>query len=218
MSELVLNVGSKNYSSWSMRAWLAMEATGAPYREVLHDIESDAGRARIRQGSPAARVPFLQHGELLVWDSLAICEYLAELFPEARLWPAARDARATARAACAEMHSGFQTLRANCPMNVKRSAPGRGLDVPGVADDARRIQELWRQCRSRFGHDGPFLFGGFTIADCFFAPVAARFRSYAVPLDDSARDYTQALWAHPVVAKWEAAARAENIVIAKYET
>lgn len=217
MPDLVLHVGSRNYSSWSVRAWLAMLASGLPFTEVLHDIDSPEDRTRIRALSPAGKVPFLVHGDTQVWDSLAICEYLAELAPASGLWPEAREARAAARSACAEMHSGFLAMRQAMPMNVRRSSPGLGQGSQAVADDIARIQQLWRDLRSRHGGRGPFLFGRFGIVDCTFAPVASRFRTYRVGLDETARAYTEALWAHPLVARWDAEARAEKVVIPRYD-
>jgi glutathione S-transferase len=153
-------------------------------------------------------VPVLHHGDPTVWDSLAICEYLAETFPEARLWPEERKARALARAVTAEMHSGFGALRQNMPMNIRARQPGKGR-APGVAEDIARIQALWNDARARFGHEGPFLFGRFSIADAFYAPVVMRFVTYEVELDATGRAYRDAMLALPSLRQWMEAAAAE---------
>jgi glutathione S-transferase len=216
MPELTLVVGSKNYSSWSLRPYLALAHTKQPFREVVVPLDRPDTAAQIAQHSPSGRVPVLRHGELVVWDSLAICEYLAETFPEAALWPEAAHARAVARAVCAEMHSGFAALRTNCPMNIRLSAPGRGTDAPGVAQDIARIQALWNECRGRFGQGGPFLFGRFSIADAFYAPVVMRFQTYGVPFDPAGATFRDALLALPGMQAWVKAAESEP-TIAKYD-
>ena len=216
MSGITIYVGNKNYSSWSLRAWLALRRTGAPFQEQVMDISYAAPREPIRRINPAGRVPALRDGGLLVWDSLAICEHLAERFPEAHLWPEGRDARAIARSACAEMHSGFQALRQNMPMNIRRRSPGKGR-AEGVAEDIARITELWGDCRERFGSGGDFLFGRFSNADAFYAPVVTRFRTYAVDLDATCRRYSDAVLALPEMAEWCAAAEAEAATIERYE-
>ncbi len=203
-----LVMASKNYSSWSLRAWLALEQTGAAYEEVLISTADPDWHAQIRRVSPSGKVPLLIDGPLRVGDSLAIVEYLNERFPQAGLWPADAAARAIARSVCAEMHSGFQALRANMPMDIQADEPGRG-HVPEALADAARIQAIWDDCRQRFGRGGPFLFGPFSAADCFYAPVVFRFRSYAVPLETSAKAYCEAMVAEPKIAKWVAAARRE---------
>ena len=216
MSELTLVIGNKNYSSWSLRPWLALRQSGVPFVERNMDIEDPAAREEIRRVNPAGRVPALLHGDLLVWDSLAICEYAAETFRDARLWPADRNARAQARSACAEMHSGFQAMRGAMPMNVRRSAPGRGR-ADGVDGDVARITQLWQQCRKEHGAGGDMLFGRFSIADAFFAPVVSRFRTYGVDLDPVSQAYADAVWALPAMREWAAAAASEPAAIAKYE-
>jgi glutathione S-transferase len=161
-------------------------------------------------------VPVLKHGEITVWDSLAICEYLAERFPEKKLWPADRQARAVARSISAEMHSGFAALRTHMSMNIRRALPGRGRTPESLADVAR-IVASWEDCRRRFGGDGPLLFGHFTVADAMYAPVALRFQTYAVDLSPAARAYADALRALPAMQEWTAAARAETEVIEAFE-
>ena len=203
-----LVIGSKNYSSWSLRGWLALAHTGAPFEEILISFATPDWRERIRRHSPSGKVPFLVDGALGIWDSLAIVEYLAERFPAAGLWPADPAARALARCVVAEMHSGFAALRACMPMDLQADAPGQGHTAEALAD-AARIQELWRDCRARFGARGPWLFGAFSAADCFYAPVVFRFLCYGVELDPTARAYCDAMTAHPSVAAWRAAALAE---------
>ncbi|WNG23707.1 glutathione S-transferase family protein [Cystobacter fuscus] len=208
MTALTLVVGSKNYSSWSLRPYLALAHTGQPFREVVIPLDQPDTASHIAKYSPSGRVPALQHGELVLWDSLAICEYLAEQFPEARLWPQAREARAVARAVTAEMHSGFAMLRTHMPMDVSARKPGQGR-APGVADDIARITSLWKDCRARFGQGGPFLFGAFSIADAFYAPVVMRFVTYDVELDAVGAAYRDAVLALPTLKAWTEAARHE---------
>ena len=200
-------IASKNYSSWSLRAWLALEQTGAEYRETLISTADPDWRAQTRRASPSGKVPLLIDGALQVHDSLAIVEYLNERFPKAGLWPADTAARAFARSVAAEMHSGFFALRMNMEMDLQANEPGKG-HVPAALADAARIQAIWRECRERFGRagGGPFLFGAFGAADAFYAPVVFRFRSYGVALDENARAYCDAIVAEPKVAKWVAGA------------
>jgi glutathione S-transferase len=208
MNDLTLVVGSKNYSAWSLRPYLALAHTGQPFREVVIALDQADTASNIAKYSPSGGVPVLQHGELFVWDSLAICEYVAELFPEARLWPQAREARAVARAVAAEMHSGFFPLRTHMPMDLRAHVPGQGRD-PEVAEDIARITSIWKDCRSRFGQGGPFLFGAFSIADAFYAPVVTRFVTYGVELDAVCGAYRDAVLALPALQSWTEAARHE---------
>lgn len=201
-------IASKNYSSWSLRGWLALEQTGAAYEEILISTADADWHAQTKRVSPSGKVPLLIDGELQVHDSLAIVEYLNERFPAAGLWPADARARAIARSVAAEMHSGFMALRMNMPMDIQANEPGKG-HVPEALADAARIQAIWRECRARFGLGGPFLFGAFTAADAFYAPVVFRFLSYGVELDANARAYCDAMVAEPKVAKWIAAAKRE---------
>jgi glutathione S-transferase len=203
-----LVMASKNYSSWSLRAWLALEQTGAPYEEILISTADPDWHEQIRRRSPSGKVPLLIDGALQVGDSLAIVEYLNERFPKAGLWPSDVAARAIARSVCAEMHSGFMALRMNMGMDIQANEPGKGHVSEALAD-AQRIQAIWRDCRQRFGRGGPFLFGAFGAADCFYAPVVFRFRSYGVPLDENAKAYCDAMVAEPKVAKWIAGAMRE---------
>jgi glutathione S-transferase len=206
---LTLVVGSKNYSSWSLRPYLALAHTGAPFEEVVIALDAPDTAANIARHSPSGKVPLLRHGELRIWDSLAICEYVAELFPQARLWPEERAARATARSVSAEMHSGFMALRTHCAMNIRARKPGVGLDQPGVAQDVARIQQLWTECRQAHGAGGPFLFGAFSIADAMFAPVVTRFVTYGVALEGALGAYRDAVLALPGMQAWTRAAEAE---------
>jgi glutathione S-transferase len=215
MAKLSIIVGSKNYSSWSLRAWLALEQTGAPFDEVVIALDRPETKGEIARHSPSGRVPALHDGERVVWDSLAIAEYLAERFPEAGLWPADENARAIARAVSAEMHSGFSALRQNMPMNMRASAPGRGR-APGVDEDLARIFAIWRECRERFGAGGPFLFGRRSVADAMYAPVVSRLTTYGVALDETAAAYSRAIWELPAMQRWLAASRLEPAA-SKYE-
>lgn len=212
MADFTLYIGNKNYSSWSLRGWLMLKATGAPFEEVLIRLSQPNTRTEILRQSPSGRVPALRHGAITVWDTLAIGEYLAELFPQARLWPEDTAARATARAVSAEMHSGFPALRNHFPMNIRSSFPTRAI-IPEVQPDIDRITSIWHDCRTRFGKEGPFLFGHFTIADAMYAPVVSRFRTYKIEVDAEVGAYCDAIWASPEVQEWAAAARNEPWVI-----
>lgn len=214
MAQYTLVIGNKAYSSWSLRPWLAMKHAGIAFDEVRIPLYQGGHQARIAQYSPAGKVPVLIDAGNTVWDSLAICEYLAERHPERRLWPADVAARAHARAISAEMHAGFAALRGNMGMNVRRSFPGIGM-TPEVASDIARIEAIWNDGLRRYG--GPFLCGGFSIADAMYAPVATRFETYAVALSAPARKYADTLLALPAMQEWYAAARAEAEVLPQYE-
>ncbi len=216
MANYSLVIGNKNYSSWSLRPWLLMRQAGIAFDEVRIPLRKPDTVARIREHTPAGRVPVLHAGDLTIWDSLAIAEYLAERHPEAALWPADVGARAHARAVSAEMHSGFQALRNHMPMHCRASFPGVGR-TPEVLADIARIIESWRDCRTRFGAGGPFLFGTFSIADAMYAPVVLRFKTYAVDLDAVCRGYLDAILALPAMRQWLAEAEAETEVIPDYE-
>lgn len=204
-----LYVGEKNYSSWSARAWILMRQAGIPFDEQLVSLAPDARKAERFAQLPGGRVPVLEDGEVLVWDSLAIAEYLAERHPG--LWPADRAARAWARCICAEMHGGFAALRSGMSMDVRARRPQRRRNDAMRADIAR-IEALWRETRRRFGHGGPLLFGGFTIADAYFAPVAFRFRTYGVEPAGEAGEYARALVALPAVRQWEEGGAADPVL------
>ena len=207
---LTLVIGDKTYSSWSLRAALALELTGAPYAERLITLNRPGTRTQILQHSPTGKVPLLISGDGSIWDSLAIGEYLAECFPEAQLWPQSRDARALARSACAEMHSGFVALRTHMPMDLKRNQALAEIPADAVAD-IQRICALWVECRQRFGQGGAFLFGQPTLADAFFAPVAARLRSYQVALPAEAAAYVETIYQWPAFQRWYQAAQEEHL-------
>lgn len=208
-----LVIGDKNLSSWSLRGWLALALSEAPFEEVMVRLSQPDTRERLLAHSPSARVPVLLTDAGPIWDSLAIAEYLAERFPEAHLWPRGEYARALARSVCAEMHSGFTALRTHLPMDLQRDQALDPLPVP-ARDDIERVCALWADCRSRFGTDGPFLFGHASIADAFYAPVATRLRSYRVELPDAATAYVDAIYSWPLFQKWQQAALEEQEVSA----
>lgn len=205
---LHLYIGSKNLSSWSLRPWLAMSHAGVPFEEHVIPYEFADWVDRVAQHSPTRKVPVLRHGDLVVWESLAICEHVAEVFPAARLWPEGREARALARAISSEMHAGFTDLRRELPMDIARRHPRRAIS-DGAARDVARVLEIFRDCRARFGEGGPFLFGAFSIADAMFAPVVTRLLSYDVAIDEVARAYAATITSLPAMARWSAAAAEE---------
>ena len=207
----LLVIGTKRYSSWSLRAWLALKAAGIAFDEVVIALRQPDTAAKVAAYSPSGKVPYLRDGEVSVWDSLAICEYVAEMLPGAYLWPEDRAARAVARSVSAEMHSGFPALREHLSMDMAKTIPMPVVPEPARADIAR-IQLLWTDCRRRFGAasgapKGPFLFGAFTMADAMYAPVASRFRTYGVKLDPIPEAYVEAIMAFPAMVEWIAAAQ-----------
>ena len=215
---LNLVIGNKNYSSWSMRPWLALRANDIAFEEILIPLYTgEADKKRILSFSHSGKVPALIDGDVTVWDSLAIIEYVAERFPEARLWPEDRARRAHARSISSEMHSGFMALRNECGMNLHR--PVRAI---ALSDDARanvaRIEQIWIECRARYGELGPFLFGTFGAADAMFAPVVHRFRTYAIAVAPQARAYMDTMMALPAFQEWTEAGLAETLVIDRLET
>ena len=217
MSELILAIGNKNYSSWSLRPWVAMRQAGIPFTEKLIPMFDENWKEAIAAVSPSRRVPVLLHGERTVWETLAILEYVHELFPAAGLWPADRDARATARSIASEMHAGFAALRAHMPMNLRRQdLKGKGHGR-GVAEDIARVCEIWRDCRARFGTSGDFLFGPFGAADAMFAPVVTRLDTYGVELDDTCAAYSRAVLTLPAFVEWRDAALREPWRVAENE-
>ena len=213
---LKLYIGNKNYSSWSMRPWVLLKQAGLPFEEITIRFDSfDAGsefRKQVSSVNPAGKVPVLDDDGLIVWDTLAIAEYMAERFPEKQLWPQSVQARARARSVCAEMHSGFGALRAACPMNIEADLSDTGQliwrDKPAVRADVARLIALWRELLAE--HQGPMLFGEFSIADAFFAPVCMRLKSYALPVPADISAYIERLSALPGVKAWIAGALAEN--------
>ena len=212
MSDLHLIIGNKNYSSWSLRPWIAMTMAGIPFRETLIPLDLPDTRQRIAEHSGAGRVPVLRHGTLIVWESLAILEYLAELHPDRVLWPESRAARALARSVSNEMHAGFGSLRNACPMNLRRPRRAVAMD-DAVRRDVARVETLWRMCRQRHGTGGPFLFGGCGIADAMFAPVVTRFDTFAIAVAPDTRDYMDAVMGTEAFRSWKAAALAETWII-----
>ncbi len=217
MSTLILIIGNKAYSSWSLRPWLLMRQAGLAFDEKRVSLYTADARQHLLQQSPAGKVPVLKDGDLVIWDSLAICEYLAEQYPQECLWPADARVRAHARAISAEMHSGFSALRNQMPMNVRREIHGRAM-TSEVAADVTRISAIWNECRSRKPAGGAFLFGRFSIADAMFAPVVSRFRTYGVALDGAAAAYAAMMHALPAMQQWIAGARAETEVNPQYES
>ena len=210
MDELLLIMGNKNYSSWSLRAWILMKHVGLAFSERVLPLDTPEYERQIGALSPTRRVPILQHGSLRIWDSLAICEYACELAGHG--WPPAREARAVARSVCAEMHSGFGALRSQWPMNARaqgRVTPANTMRAVEIA----RIQELWSQCRAYAGTRGPWLFGEYSVADAMYAPVALRFHTYGAQLDPVAGGYVATVLADPHMRDWRAAAAAETWTI-----
>ena len=215
---LKLVIGNKNYSSWSMRPWLALRANNIAFEEIFIPLYTgEADKKRILGFTRSGKVPALLDGDVTIWDSLAIIEYAAERFPAALLWPVDRVIRAHARAISAEMHSGFAALRNECGMNLHRPVGGIVLSADARADIAR-VQQIWIECRERYGQSGPFLFGAFGGADAMFAPVVHRFRTYAVEVAPAVRGYMDTMMALPAFREWTSAALAETLVIEKFET
>jgi glutathione S-transferase len=215
-----LYIGNKNYSSWSMRPWVLMKQTGIDFEEVLVRFDAFTPGSQFRQAvdavSPVGKVPVLVDDALVVWDSLAIVEYLAEQFPDKALWPREVSARARARSVCADMHSGFAALRSHCPMNIEAQLPEVGArlwrDEPTLRADVTRLVALWQDLLAQ--HGGPMLFGSFGIADAFFAPVCSRLQTYALPVPDEVMAYATRVLALPGVAAWVADALAEHDFVA----
>jgi glutathione S-transferase len=215
---LTLVIGNKNYSSWSMRPWVALKACEIAFDEVLIPLYTgEADKQRLLDFSRAGKVPVLVDGDVTVWDSLAIIEYAAERFPHAGLWPEDRAGRAHARSISAEMHSGFAALRNECGMNLHRPVGAVALSGEARADIAR-IQQIWAECRERYGRLGPYLFGSFSGADAMFAPVVHRFRIYAIAVTPQVQDYMAAMTSLPAFQQWTSEGLAETLMIEKFET
>ena len=211
MNDLILVIGNKNYSSWSLRPWLVLrhfEVRVPLYRQDTYDT--------LLKMSPSGLVPVLKNRDLTVWDSLSICEYLQELYPTLPLWPTDKRQRAVARSICAEMHSGFSALRNNMPMNCRKSYSGKGRNTQ-TENDIKRITQIWLECRSSYGENGPMLFGNFSIADAMFAPVALRFNTYGVELDGVLGAYVSTILSMPEAVEWMEAAKMETEVLTEYE-
>jgi len=214
MASLTLVIGNKNYSSWSLRPWLFMKHMGVEFQEVLIPLDTPETREQIDHYGPSGRVPVLRQGALCVWDSLAICEYVAEL--SGKGWPQAREARAVARAVSAEMHSGFSTLRSLWPMNA-RTRNRRTAVAAGLEADIERIDEIWNDCRGRFGGGGPWLFGEYSVADAMYAPVVLRFNTYGARISQTARWYMASVLEDAPLQEWLQAAKQEPWTIAAEE-
>jgi glutathione S-transferase len=214
---LTLVIGNKNYSSWSMRPWLALKVANIAFDEVLIPLYTGAAdKQRILKYTRSGKVPALVDGDVTIWDSLAIIEYAAERFPQAQLWPEDAASRAHARSVSAEMHSGFVALRNECGMNLHRPIGAKTLSAEARGDIAR-IQQSWSECRERYGKLGPYLFGAFSGADAMYAPVVHRFRTYAIDVTPEARGYMDTMMALPAFQEWTRAGLAETLVIEKAE-
>jgi glutathione S-transferase len=213
---LTLVIGNKNYSSWSFRPWIALRTAAIPFEEVVIPLYEPGSKERILAFSAAGKVPVLVDGDLRVWESLAIMDYLAERFPQTQLWPKDAAARAHARAVAAEMHAGFAPLRRHCPMNMWRPVKARELP-PEVAADVKRIEAIFTECRERFGQGGAFLFGEFGAADAMYAPVVSRLHTYGIAVGPVAEAYKQAMMALPAWTEWHAAALKEPWAMANGE-
>lgn len=209
---LKLILGNKNYSSWSLRPWIAMRNAGIPFEEEVIPLYEPGSSERMAAYSPTGKVPVLLDGDMVIWESLAILEHIAERFPKAQLWPADPKARAHARAISAEMHAGFVPLRRDCPMNMRRESRRLALTAE-VAANVRRIEQIWTECRERFGDGGPFLFGAFGAADAMYAPIVSRFASYAIGVGAAAEAYMAAMMALPAWIEWRNAGIAEPWVM-----
>lgn len=208
MSDITIVLGNKRYSSWSLRPWLALKHTGAAFDEVVIPLYRDGSKEQILRHSPAGKVPILKQDGVTVWESLAICEYLADRFPAAGLWPADPALRALARSISTEMHGGFAALRQNLPMDLSRQG-GDPARIAAAQADIDRVAQIWRDCRAAHGAGGPFLFGRFTNADAMYAPVVCRFRSHGVTLDPVCAAYADTVMDLPAMGEWRAAAAEE---------
>ena len=216
MSETILVIGNRNYSSWSLRAWLMLKHTGVSFNEVRIALDEPYYKERLLLHSRAGRVPVLHHRGVNIWDTLAIAEYLAETYPEARLWPQDARERAHARSLAAEMHAGFAELRQRLPMNCRARSRRVSMTV-AVEADIERIAEIWRDCRQRYASAGPWLFGEFSVADAMYAPVAVRFATYGIEPGPIAAAYAETVLNWPPLLEWTEAARMEPEVIAREE-
>lgn len=211
-----LVIANKLYSSWSMRPWLVLRASGIPFQELVIPLRTPETKDLISRVSPSGKVPVLVDGDALIWESLAIIEYLSEKFPQLAIWPKDVFARAQARSVANEMHGGFLPIRQALPMNL-----GKRFRTPDLSDDAKasvaRIEQLWHETKSEFGSRGDFLFGAFSAADAMFAPVVTRFDTYQIPVASGTRAYMATMLNHPAVIEWKAAALAEPWTIDDYE-
>jgi glutathione S-transferase len=213
---LKLLIGNKNYSSWSLRPWLLLSHAQIPFEEECLSFNAPDFKASVGRYSPVGKVPVLIHDDLVIWDSLAIAEYVAELFPEKFLWPEHRTSRAHARSLCAEMHAGFQAMRAAMPMNCSHRFENALFPLP-VQNNVQRIVDIWEDCRNRYADEGPFLFGAFSVADAYFAPVVQRFATYNVTVPNASNRYMRIISDLPSMKRWIVAAKAENDFILEDE-
>ncbi len=211
--DLTLVIGNKNYSSWSLRPWLMLQYFKIPFKELQLVLGQPESKQQILKYSPSGKVPVLLNGTVAIWESLAIGEYLSDLFADKQLWPQDLTARAVARAVSCEMHAGFMHLRKFCPMNVKAHRPLAQLPDDVLAD-VLRIQSIWCDCRQRFGQSGPFLFGQFSIADAMFAPIIWRFNTYGITTEGVSREYFQTIYDLPAMQEWKKDALTETHVMA----
>lgn len=212
MDKFTLVIGNKNYSSWSLRPWVLMKQGGIMFEEILIPLYRPDSKEKILKYSPSGKVPFLKHGTTEVWESLAICEYIADIFPGKNFWPKDAARRAKARAVANEMHAGFQALRANCPMDVKAKRKPKD-NPPQLQKDVERIQSIWEGCRQEHKKAGPFLFGHFTVADAMYAPVAFRFDTYGISLSGESKQYLETMLQVPAMQEWAEAGKKETWVI-----
>jgi len=213
---LTLYIGNKSYSSWSMRPWMLLESFGIPFEEVVIPLYVDGSKDTILKTSPSGKVPALVDGDTIVWDSLSICEYVAETFPQHAIWPREKNARALARSMSAEMHSAFQALRQQCGMVVHRKK-GPVEFTPETLADIARIEAMWAFARAKWGQGGPFLFGAFSAADAMYAPIVLRFDNYRAPVSANTRAYMETIMATPAWRKWMAGAASETWRIPRFE-
>ena len=213
---LTLVIGNKSYSSWSMRPWMLLEGFGIPFAEIVIPLYAEGSKETILKTSPSGKVPALVDGDVTIWDSLSICEYVAEGFPRLAIWPREKAARALARSMSAEMHSSFQALRQLCPMVVHRPKAPADFTADALADVAR-IEAMWAASRAKCGQGGPFLFGAFSAADAMYAPIVLRFDNYYAPVNATTQAYMDAIMATPAWKKWMAGAAAETWRIPRFE-
>jgi glutathione S-transferase len=211
-----LVIGNKNYSSWSLRAWLLLTQFDIEFEELRLRLNDDEFEQNIRHYSPSGLVPVLISGDLRIWDSLAISEYIAEQHPELNCWPKKTAARAVARSISSEMHSGFSQIRTCLPMNCRRKKPAAAIS-PELADEIDRVRNIWSSCRREYARNGEFLFGGFSIADAMYAPVVLRFDSYGIEVGAMEAEYMETMRSLPSLQAWISAARAETEIIEAYE-
>ena len=216
MNKLTLVIGNKNYSSWSLRPWIFMKTAGINFKEKRIPLYTDQSLSHLEPFFSNFKVPVLKDGDLIVWDSMAILEYLAEKFPDADGWPKNITARATARSISSEMHSSFMALRNGLPMNCRKKFQDIHFSRE-IRTDIDRIKAIWRYCKKKFETNGPWLFGKFSIADAMFAPVVLRFEGYDVPLDGIEKEYIKTVLGNPHLIKWIDAAKQEKEVIAMFE-